>query len=100
VLGGVLICRSQRSPLTAISGQAEQRRSDPIFASLSESLFAWLAEFHFALVRKPGLEQLTLAEHRQMLGAIERGKPDEAARLTADHLNRANALYNLANFRA
>jgi DNA-binding FadR family transcriptional regulator len=41
-----------------------------------------------------------LAEHRQILGAIERGEPDEAARLTADHLNRANALYNQANFHA
>jgi GntR family transcriptional regulator, sialic acid-inducible nan operon repressor len=73
---------------------------NPIFAQLSQSLFAWLARFHFDLVRKPGLEQLTLAEHSQILEAIERGKPDEAARLTGDHLNRANTLYNQANFRA
>lgn len=73
---------------------------NPIFANLSQALFAWLARFHFDLVRKPGLEQLTLAEHRQILEAIERGEPDEAARLTADHLNRANKLYNQANFRA
>ena len=55
---------------------------NPIFANLSQALFAWLARFHFDLVRKPGLEQLTLAEHRQILEAIERGEPDEAARLT------------------
>jgi GntR family transcriptional regulator, sialic acid-inducible nan operon repressor len=73
---------------------------NPIFASVSQALFAWLAEFHFDLVRKPGLEQLTLVEHRQILGAIENAEPDEAARLTADHLNRANALYNQANFRS
>lgn len=73
---------------------------NPIFASLSQALFAWLAQFHFDLVRKPGLEQLTLAEHRQILGAIERGEPEEAARLTADHLNRANTLYHQANFRS
>jgi DNA-binding FadR family transcriptional regulator len=73
---------------------------NPIFASLSQALFAWLAEFHFDLVRKPGLEQLTLAEHRQILGAIEKAQPHEAARLTGDHLNRANALYNQANFRS
>ena len=72
---------------------------NPIFANLSQALFAWLAQFHFDLVRKPGLEQLTLAEHRQILEAIERGEPEEAARLTADHLNRANDLYNQANFR-
>jgi DNA-binding FadR family transcriptional regulator len=73
---------------------------NPIFANLSQALFAWLARFHFDLVRKPGLERLTLAEHRQILEAIERGAPDEAGRLTADHLNRANTLYNQANFRA
>lgn len=72
---------------------------NPIFANLSQALFAWLARFHFDLVRKPGVEQLTLAEHRQILEAIDRGEPDEAARLTADHLNRANKLYNQANFR-
>jgi GntR family transcriptional regulator, sialic acid-inducible nan operon repressor len=73
---------------------------NPIFANLSQALFEWLARFHFDLVRKPGLEQLTLAEHSQILEAIERGEPDEAAKLTADHLNRANTLYNQANFRA
>jgi GntR family transcriptional regulator, sialic acid-inducible nan operon repressor len=72
---------------------------NPIFANLSQALFAWLARFHFDLVRKPGLEQLTLSEHRQILEAIERGQSEEAARLTADHLNRANKLYNQANFR-
>jgi DNA-binding FadR family transcriptional regulator len=73
---------------------------NPIFANLSQALFAWLARFHFDLVRKPGVEQLTLAEHSQILDAIERGEPDEAARLTGDHLNRANTLYHQANFRA
>ena len=72
---------------------------NPIFASLSQTLFAWLAQFHFSLVRKPGLEQLTLAEHGQILDAIERGDPDAAAQLTADHLNRANKLYHQDNLR-
>jgi GntR family transcriptional regulator, sialic acid-inducible nan operon repressor len=78
--------------IAAISG-------NPIFANLSQALFAWLARFHFDLVRKPGLEQLTLAEHRQILEAIEQGDPPRASKLTADHLNRANQLYNQANFR-
>ena len=43
---------------------------NPIFASLSASLFDWLAQFHFDLVRRPGLEQLTLAEHRQILALL------------------------------
>jgi GntR family transcriptional regulator, sialic acid-inducible nan operon repressor len=78
--------------IAAISG-------NPIFANLSQTLFDWLARFHFDLVRKPGLEQLTLTEHRQILDAIEDGDPARAAKLTADHLNRANKLYNQANFR-
>lgn len=72
---------------------------NPIFASLSTALFAWLAQFHFDLVRRPGLEQLTLTEHRQIIDAIELGDPGEAARLTRDHLNRANTLYHQENLR-
>ncbi|MCZ4345423.1 FCD domain-containing protein [Devosia neptuniae] len=72
---------------------------NPIFASLGAALFAWLAEFHFDLVRSPGLEQLTLAEHSQIVDAIEKGDPQTAAKVTGDHLNRANTLYNRENFR-
>jgi len=72
---------------------------NPIFASVSLALFQWLAEFHFDLVRSPGLEQLTLAEHRQIIDAIERSDPEEAAKMTGDHLNRANSLYHQENFR-
>ena len=79
--------------IAAISG-------NPIFASLSQSLFQWLAQFHFDLVRSPGLEQLTLAEHQQILDAIEKGDPEEAAKMTGDHLNRANSLYHQENLRA
>lgn len=79
--------------IAAISG-------NPIFASLSQALFQWLAQFHFDLVRSPGLEQLTLAEHQQILDAIEKGEPVEAARMMGDHLNRANSLYHKENLRA
>lgn len=71
---------------------------NPIFTSLSEALFDWLASFHITLVRKPGLEKLTLEEHGQILHAIERGDADRAAKAMADHLNRANALYNQENY--
>ena len=52
------------------------------------------------LSANPAWSSFTLTEHRQILGAIERAEPDKAARLTADHLNRANALYNQANCRS
>lgn len=72
---------------------------NPIFIALSESLFSWLARFHAHLVRSPGNEDLTLSEHAAILAAIEAGDPDRAARDMADHLNRANALYNVRNAR-
>lgn len=71
---------------------------NPIFSSLSQALFGWLSQFHFDLVRKPGLEQLTLAEHWQILEAIERGEPEEAAQFMEAHLNRANSLYHKDNY--
>lgn len=79
--------------IAAISG-------NPIFASLNEALFGWLASFHVALVRKPGLEKLTLEEHMEILQAIEKGASDQAGQAMADHLNRANALYNQENYGA
>jgi len=73
--------------ISAISG-------NPIFASLSEALFGWLAQFHVDLVRQPGLERLTIAEHRSILQAIADRDADAAGKAMADHLYRANALYH------
>lgn len=66
---------------------------NPIFTALIDALFRWLSDFHAALVSVPGLEQLTLAEHAQILAALERGDPEAAATAMSDHLLRANALY-------
>jgi len=72
---------------------------NPIFATLGLALFQWLAEFHFDLVRSPGLEQLTLAEHAEIINAIEKSDPEAAAKVTDDHLNRADKLYHRENFK-
>lgn len=67
---------------------------NPIFSSLSEAMFGWLAHFHIDLVRKPGLEKLTIREHRGIIDAITEREPEIAAKAMTDHLNRANALYH------
>ncbi len=67
---------------------------NPIFVSLCEALFDWLAHFHIDLVSRPGLEALTLEEHREILAAIEKGEPEAAAKAMGDHLYRANRLYH------
>lgn len=72
--------------IAAISG-------NPIFSALSEALFGWLSHFHADLVRSPGLEKLTLEEHRGILAAITARDGDAAAKAMADHLNRANSRY-------
>lgn len=73
--------------IAAVSG-------NPIFTAVSESMFRWLSVFHQSLVRVPGREDLTLAEHRKIAEAIEARSPDRAGKMMADHLNRANKLYH------
>ncbi|WMS41980.1 transcriptional regulator NanR [Acuticoccus sp. MNP-M23] len=76
--------------IAAISG-------NPIWPVVSEAVFSWLNNFHVDLVAVPGLEQLTLTEHRQIAEAIEQRDPDAAAQAMGDHLYRANELYRRAN---
>ncbi len=76
--------------VAAISG-------NPIWPAVSEALFGWLSQFHVDLIAVPGLERLTLAEHLQILDAIDRRAPDVAGQAMTDHLNRANELYRRAH---
>jgi GntR family transcriptional regulator, sialic acid-inducible nan operon repressor len=78
--------------LAAISG-------NPIWTALSDALFRWLTDFHVDLVSVPGLEQVTLSEHRGIIEAIQTGNADRAAEVMANHLNRANELYRKSNMR-
>jgi GntR family transcriptional regulator, sialic acid-inducible nan operon repressor len=74
--------------IAAISG-------NPIFTALVDAVFGWLAEFHADLVAVPGLEELTLREHREILDAIAAGDVEGAGQAMMSHLMRANALYRL-----
>ncbi len=76
--------------IAAVSG-------NPIFTALIDALFGWLDDFHVDLVSVPGLERLTLHEHRGILDAIAKGDVDGAATAMADHLLRANDLYRQSN---
>ena len=67
--------------------------ANPIFSALIDALFRWLSDFHVDLVSVPGLEQLTLLEHRGILDAIGRGDAEVAGQAMIDHLLRANELY-------
>jgi DNA-binding FadR family transcriptional regulator len=67
---------------------------NPVLAALCGALFDWLAYFHMDRVRSPGLERLTVDEHRRIVDAIEAGDPDLAVGRMAEHLNRASRLYH------
>jgi DNA-binding FadR family transcriptional regulator len=64
-----------------------------IYMALSQAVFEWLEKFHVDLVRAPGAERVTLAEHSKILKAIEAHDADAAARAVTAHLTRASALY-------
>jgi DNA-binding FadR family transcriptional regulator len=66
---------------------------NPVLAALSGALFDWLAHFHMHRARSPGSERLTIDEHVRIVDAIEAGDPDLAVGRTAEHLGRANSLY-------
>lgn len=75
--------------IAAISG-------NPIWMALSDAMFRWLNDFHVDLVSVPGLEKVTLAEHRAIIAAVRTGSAEAAASAMSDHLNRANELYRRA----
>lgn len=70
---------------------------NPIFAAISRAMLEWLAHFHVELVRAPGSEDLTVAEHQQILECITRHDVEGAAKAMSEHLTRANALYRAAD---
>lgn len=72
--------------IAAISG-------NPIFPAIVEALFRWAGEYYQAIVRAPGMESVTLAEHQRLLDAITSRNPEAAGQAMHDHLSRASELY-------
>jgi DNA-binding FadR family transcriptional regulator len=66
---------------------------NPIFPTMVEAMFNWASEYYQSIVRAPGAEDLTLAEHERIVNAIAAHDADAAEQAMRDHLLRANALY-------
>jgi DNA-binding FadR family transcriptional regulator len=64
-----------------------------ILVAVTRATCAFLAEFHIDLVRLPGAERLTLAEHAEILAAVSAHEVEAAERAMRAHLTRANPLY-------
>ena len=66
---------------------------NPIFPAIVEAIFQWASDYYRPLVRAPGAEMLTLAEHSRLVDAIEAHDPDAAEAAMRAHLMRSNDLY-------
>lgn len=66
---------------------------NPIFPAIVEAIFDWAADHDRPLVRAPGAEMLTLAEHTRLVDAIEAHDADAAEAVMRAHLTRSDAMY-------
>jgi GntR family transcriptional regulator, sialic acid-inducible nan operon repressor len=66
---------------------------NPIFPAIIEGMFRWLGEYYRSMVRAPGAEQLTLAEHERIVDALAARDATRAEQAMRDHLTRANTMY-------
>jgi DNA-binding FadR family transcriptional regulator len=66
---------------------------NPIFPAIVEGIFHWASDDYRPLVRAPGAERLTLAEHTRIVDAIEDHDADAAQAAMCAHLTRSDALY-------
>lgn len=78
--------RDFHTQIAAMSG-------NPIFPVIMDAMFRWLGEYYQSLVRAPGAESLTLAEHERIFDAIAAHDAAGAEAAMREHLTRANALY-------
>jgi len=63
---------------------------NPILQAVSEAMLQWLFEFHSELVRFPGHEDVTLADHEEIFERVAERDAEGAERAMIDHLTRAN----------
>ena len=63
---------------------------NPILQAVSEAMLQWLFEFHSELVRFPGREDVTLADHQEIYERVADHDAAGAERAMIDHLTRVN----------
>jgi DNA-binding FadR family transcriptional regulator len=72
--------------IAAVSGNS-------VCVILSEAMLDWLFHFRRDLVRMPGSEFISLAEHERLVKAIAAHDMAEAEKAMLDHMTRANERY-------
>ena len=74
--------------IAAVSGNS-------VCVVLSEAMLDWLFHFRRDLLRLPGSELITLAEHQRLLDAISAHDAAGAEKAMVEHLTRANERYRI-----
>ena len=72
-----------------------QISGNPIFAAVCGAMLGWLKSYHTEMLIWTGRENFTLAEHEEIIRAIEKGNADLAEKAMIKHLERSRALYAL-----
>lgn len=72
---------------------------NPIFAAVSGAMLGWLKSYHSEMLIWTGRENFTLAEHGEIIAAIEMGDSDLAEKAMIKHLERSRALYAMKNLK-
>ncbi len=72
--------------LAAITG-------NPLFEAVSEAMLSWLKEYHTEMLIWTGKENVTLAEHEEIIRCVASGDPDAAEQSMIKHLDRSAALF-------
>jgi DNA-binding FadR family transcriptional regulator len=67
--------------------------ANPIITAASQAMLRWLFEYHAALLHWSGKEEVTVAEHSDIVDQIAARAPDRAVEVMAAHLNRSRELY-------
>jgi DNA-binding FadR family transcriptional regulator len=70
---------------------------NPIYPAIVEALFDWASAYDPSIVRAPGAEELTLAEHQKIIDAISAHDAAGAVKAMTDHLKRSSELYRRVN---
>ncbi|QIE56688.1 transcriptional regulator NanR [Pikeienuella piscinae] len=67
---------------------------NPVISAASNAMLRWLCEYHISLLHWSDKEDVTLAEHKQIIDRIESNDADGAAEAMQKHLDRSQDLYS------
>lgn len=66
---------------------------NPIFEAVSRAMLGWLRRYHTEMLHWSGKENVTIAEHEEIVDCIAAHDPDKAEATLIRHLKRSSTLY-------